>query len=58
MTQALGVAFVPESFNEHFEQSLIDWALVDEDHYTDSELNQLELDGKITYWATEIERVT
>ncbi len=44
--------------NEHFEQSLIDWALVDEDHYTDSELNQLELDGKITYWATEIERVT
>ncbi len=44
--------------NEYFEQSIVDWDLVDDEHYTEHELNQLEYDGAITYWATLLDPLT
>ena len=43
-----------EESNSMYRQWIVDWQLVEDDHLTDSELDQLEFDGEITYWATEI----
>ncbi len=38
-----------------WQQHIIDWQLVPDEHYTDSELNQLEYEGHIRYWAKIID---
>lgn len=38
-----------------WEQWVVDWQLVESDHYTDFELDQLEYEGRITNWAEIIE---
>lgn len=49
-----GAALIEES-SSLWRQWVIDWHLVEADHYTDFELNQLEYEGRITYWATVLE---
>jgi hypothetical protein len=41
--------------NEYWKQYVVNWQVVEDSHYTDFELSQLEYEGHITYWATYFE---
>ena len=40
---------------EMWRQWVVDWELVEADHYTEFELNQLQYEGHIKYWAHIVE---
>lgn len=41
--------------NPMLEQRVVEWQLVEADHYTEHELNELAHEGHIRYWAELIE---
>jgi hypothetical protein len=43
-----------EERNDHFEETIIDWAIVEDDYLTDFERSQLEYDGEVRYPAQEL----
>jgi hypothetical protein len=43
-----------EERNDHFEETIIGWDLVEDDYLTDFEKSQLEYEGEICYPAEEL----
>jgi hypothetical protein len=43
-----------EERNDFFEETIIDWSIVEDDYLTDFERSQLEYDGEVRYPAQEL----